>query len=138
MRSEAVKLNQNLEQDISRIHGKPVFIDVIINSLSISALIDLGCTIYSVFSKDLVKRLNLPRTKVHPKELRLAKSPTDKEKIIVDEICWAEIDLEGNKSFICGYVIEGLTHELILGEPWMRLNSVIYRARDRTLFVRKD
>ena len=35
-------------------------------------------------------------------------------------------------------MIEGLTHELIIGDPWMRLNSVVYRAQNRTLFIGKD
>ena len=58
----------------------------------------------------------------------------------MDEICWAEIDLDGRRSYICGYVIESLAHELILGEPWMRLNDAIYRARarDRVLFLEKE
>lgn len=104
----------------------------------ISVLLDLGCTIYSVFNKDLADRLHLPRTKVSPRELRLATNSSDDLKIIVDEICWAEIDIDGKKSYICGYIIERLAHDLILGEPWMRLNDVLYRARDRTLYLEKD
>ncbi|KAI0992744.1 hypothetical protein K3495_g15441, partial [Podosphaera aphanis] len=57
--------------------------------------------------------------------------------MVVNQICWAEVDLDGKRSSICGYVIEGLAHDLILGEPWMRLNDVVYRARDRTLYLEK-
>ena len=99
---------------------------------------DLGCTIYSVFSKNLVQRLNLPCIKVSAKELRLAKDSPDESQTKVDTICWAKIDLDGVESIIHGYVIERLAHDLILGEPWMRLNQVIYRAEDRSLFMGKE
>lgn len=56
----------------------------------------------------------------------------------VDEICWAKFDLDGMQSNIYGYVIEGLAHDLILGEPWMRLNDVLYRAKDRSLFLGQE
>ena len=62
-----------MQRIIGRLHGKPVFVDAIINSTSVPALVDLGCTIYSVLSENLANRLNLPRLKVPPKELRLAK-----------------------------------------------------------------
>ncbi|KAI0993167.1 hypothetical protein K3495_g15017, partial [Podosphaera aphanis] len=116
----------------------PVFIDTLINSTAVPALVDLGCTIYSVFSNKLVTRLNLPRIKVPPKELRLAKDSDTTSKIMVDEICCAEIDLDGKSGTICGYIVEGLAHDLILGEPWMRYNDVIYKARERVLFLKRE
>lgn len=122
---------------INQLHGKPIFIDEIINFNLVPALVDLGCTIYSVFSKSLAKKLNLPCTRVNPKQLRLAKNSDDMVAITVDEICWAEVDLDGNRDGICGYVIDGLAHDLILGEPWMRFNDVVYRARERTLYLKK-
>lgn len=119
------------------LHGNPVFINAIVNLSSVPALVDLGCTIYAVFSKTLADRLKLPRTIVPPKELRLATDSSEISRMIVNQICWAEVDLDGKRSSICGYVIEGLAHDLILGEPWMRLNDVVYRARDRTLYLEK-
>ena len=119
-------------------HGQPVIVETIINSCLVPALVDLGCTIYSVYSKNIVDRLNLPRINVSPKELRLAKKSDKSNKIFVNEICWADVDLDGKLERIYGYVIEGLAHDLILGEPWMRLNDVVYRARERTLFMEKD
>ncbi|KAI1005387.1 hypothetical protein K3495_g2828 [Podosphaera aphanis] len=116
----------------------PVLIDTLINSTAVPALVDLGCTIYSVFSNKLVTRLNLPRIKVPPKELRLAKDSDTTSKIMVDEICCAEIDLDGRSGTICGYIVEGLAHDLILGEPWMRYNDVIYKARERFLLLKGD
>lgn len=62
---------------------------------------------------------------------------TGKEKIIADKICWAEIDLDQNKSFTFGCVIERLLQKLILGEPWMTPRSLVDHARDRTIFTRK-
>lgn len=132
-------MEKNKIQDvISKLRGKPVFIDAIINSTTIPALLDLGCTIYSVLGDTIAKRLNLPRLKVPPRELKLAKDSDKNARLIVDEICWPEIDLDGKRSIICGYVIAGLAHDIILGEPWMRYNDVVYRARDRILFLVKE
>lgn len=130
--------NLVIHKILNVIHGKPVFINAIINFSFVPALVDLGCTIYAVFSENIVKRLNLSRIDVPPKQLRLAKDSPDDSKIIVKEICWADIDLDGRKSSICGYVINGLAHDLILGEPWLRLNDVIYRARERSLYFEKE
>lgn len=57
--------------------------------------------------------------------------------MIVDENFLAEIDIDGERSYIWGYIIERFAHDLILGEPWMRLNDVVYRARERTLYLEK-
>lgn len=35
------------------------------------------------------------------------------------------------------YVIDGLAHDLILVEPWMRLSEVTYGAKERTIFFQK-
>ncbi|POS81957.1 hypothetical protein EPUL_005578, partial [Erysiphe pulchra] len=129
---------QEYKNFLVKLHGKPVIINAIINSTLVPALVDLGCTIYSVFSDHIAKQLDLPRIKVPPKELKLAKDSDTETKIVVDEICWAYINLDGKKNSICGYIIEGLAHGLILGEPWMRLNDVVYRARDRTLYIGEE
>ncbi|KAI0992315.1 hypothetical protein K3495_g15871, partial [Podosphaera aphanis] len=133
------KINTKTVQNmIGKLHGNPVFVDAIINSSIVPALVDLGCTIYSVFSKHIANRLNLPRMKVPPKELRLAKDSGNESRFVVDEICWTNIDLDGKQGVICGYIIDGLAHDLILGEPWMRYNDVIYKARERVLFLEKE
>lgn len=116
-------------------HGKPVFVDSLINANSVPALVGPGFIIYSVFSKNPVQRLNLPYIIVSAKELRLAKDSQNEGQTKVDTICWAKIDLDGMESIIHGYVFEGLAHNLILGEPWMGLNNFLYRAEDRWLFM---
>ncbi|KAI0994648.1 hypothetical protein K3495_g13533 [Podosphaera aphanis] len=69
--------------------------------------------------------------------MKLARESEFDEKIVVDGICQAVVDLDWNQSSIWGYVIEGLAHDLILGEPWMRFNDVVYRARTRELYMEK-
>lgn len=76
-----------LKNMIGKMHGNPVFVDAIINATLVPALVDLGCSIYSVFSYHIANHLNLRRTKVPPKELRLAKNAEIGSKIIVDQIC---------------------------------------------------
>lgn len=73
MASQANISEQEFKRFFIKLHGKPVIVDVIINSTSIPALLDLGFTVYSVFSKNIAIKLKLPRVKVTPKELKLAK-----------------------------------------------------------------
>lgn len=49
MRNNVRKMDRDFQQSIEEIHGKPVITDVTIISLSLSALIDLGCTTYVPF-----------------------------------------------------------------------------------------
>ena len=100
------KTDTKLNDLIGRMHGNPVFVDAIINATLVPALVDLGCTIFSVFSDNIANRLNLPRIKVSPKELRLAKNSEKGSKIVVDQICWANIDLDGKQDLICGCLLK--------------------------------
>lgn len=75
---------------VNQHHGRPFFVDVTVNVKVIPVLIDLGSSIYSIFSKSLVKRPNLPRTRIAPRQLRLAKYSEETAAITVDGICWAE------------------------------------------------
>ncbi|KAI1000739.1 hypothetical protein K3495_g7456 [Podosphaera aphanis] len=69
--------------------------------------------------------------------MKLARESEFDEKIVVDEICQAVVDLDGNQSSIWGYVTEGLAHDPIIREPWMGFNDVVYRARTRELYMEK-
>ncbi|KAI0994516.1 hypothetical protein K3495_g13666 [Podosphaera aphanis] len=68
----------------------------------------------------------------------MAKDSNEGGKFMVDEICCADVDLDGKKSIVCGYIIDGLVHDIILGEPWMRHNDVVYQSRERVLFLKSE
>lgn len=56
----------------------------------------------------------------------------------IKDICWVEVNLDRKYGGICCYVIDNLANDLILGETLMRLNNVVYRARDRILSLKRD
>ncbi|KAI0995203.1 hypothetical protein K3495_g12979, partial [Podosphaera aphanis] len=114
--------------------SKPFLIDVMLNSNNYAkAFIDSGCLCYSAFSATLVSELNLPRISIPPRTLKLAENNTSSNSIAY--ITWAYIDIDGHKEKIFGYVINKLAFPLILGEPWMRHNNVVYMAGARSLRI---
>lgn len=41
------------------------------------------------------------------------------------------MDIDGIRNTICGYVIDGLAHEITIGKPWMRFNDVILFGNEK-------
>ncbi|KAI0995427.1 hypothetical protein K3495_g12753 [Podosphaera aphanis] len=116
--------------------SKPFYIDVMLNSSKfIRAFIDSGCLCYSAFSAALVRKLNLPRIPIPERSLKLAEEGKINKSL--SYITWANVDIDGHKERIFGYVIEKLAFPLILGDPWMQYNNVVYRAGPRTLHIQR-
>ncbi|KAI0995281.1 hypothetical protein K3495_g12899, partial [Podosphaera aphanis] len=105
------------------------------SSKFIRAFIDSGSLCYSAFSAALVRKLNLPRIPIPERSLKLAEEGKINKSI--SYITWANVDIDGHKERIFGYVIEKLAFLLILGDPWMQYNNVVYRAGPRTLHIRR-
>ena len=126
-------LMRQIKQIVNKLDGPPFLIDVLINkSFYTDTLIDTGCLCYSAFNRAFVKRHKLPQIPIKPKELKLAKE--DPQQRVIHEITYADIDIDGKLETIWGYVINDLAFNLILGDPWMRKNDVVYNARRR--FIR--
>jgi hypothetical protein len=51
-------------------------------------------------------------------------------------ITYANVDINGYKKRIFGYVIKKLTFSFILGDPWLKHNNVTYKARKKQLRIR--
>jgi hypothetical protein len=77
--------------------------------------------------------MKLPRIPIKERSLKLAKK--DKTPKTISHITFADVDIDGHKERIFGYVIQDLAYPLILGDPWMQHNDAVYRASRRTLRI---
>ncbi|CCE31947.1 uncharacterized protein CPUR_05804 [Claviceps purpurea 20.1] len=99
----------------------------------LSALFDTGCLPYTAISDSLVKRHHLPRIPVESRELKLAKD--DNHSHPIDSITYFNLDINGRRERIFGYVIKDLHYDLILGKGWAEANHVVYKAGKRLLRI---
>jgi hypothetical protein len=111
-------------------NNSPFYINTLINSAKfIKAFINNGCLCYAVFNEFIIRALKLPRIPIPHKFLKLAKKDIKKRKISF--ITYANVDIDGYKKRIFGYVIKKLAFPLILGDPWLKYNNVTYKARKK-------
>ncbi|KAL5596445.1 uncharacterized protein BROUX77_007129 [Berkeleyomyces rouxiae] len=113
-------------------HSSPFLIEAFIdNSFYCDALFDSGCLVTSAFNESLVKKKGLQRMPITKRELRLAEN--DDKKRWISEIAFCELDIDGRKETVYGYVIPNLAYDMILGKPWMERNDVVYLAKERVI-----
>jgi hypothetical protein len=106
------------------------YINTLINSAKfIKAFINNGCLCYAAFNESMVRALKLPRIPIFHKSLKLAEEDMKERKISF--ITYANVDIDGYKKRIFGYVIKKLVFSFILRNPWLKHNNVIYKARKR-------
>jgi hypothetical protein len=82
----------------------------------------------------MVRALKLSRIFIPHRFLKLAEEDMEERKISF--ITYANVDIDGYKKRIFGYVIKKLAFPLILGNPWLKHNNVIYKARKKQLRIR--
>jgi CTP:phosphocholine cytidylyltransferase-like protein len=70
----------------------------------------------------MVRALKLPRISILYKSLKLAEKNMEERKISF--ITYANVDINGYKKRIFGYVIKKLAFPLILENPWLKHNNV--------------
>jgi hypothetical protein len=106
------------------------YINTLINSAKfIKAFIDNGCLCYAAFNEFIIRALKLSRIFISYRFLKFAEEDMEERKIFF--ITYANVDIDGYKKRIFGYVIKKLAFPLILGDPWLKYNNVIYKARKR-------
>jgi hypothetical protein len=106
------------------------YINTLINSAKfIKAFINNGYLCYAVFNEFMVRALKLSRIFIPYRFLKLAEEDIKERKISF--ITYADVDIDRYKKRIFGYVIKKLAFFLILGDPWLRYNNVIYKMRKR-------
>ncbi|KAL5594252.1 uncharacterized protein BROUX77_006207 [Berkeleyomyces rouxiae] len=117
---------------VNHMHSTPFLIETFVNNFFYcDALLDTGCLVTSAFDEGLVKRRGLQRIPVKRRELLLAENDTKKRWI--SEIAVCDIDIDGRKERVYGYVIPNLAYDMILGKPWMEKNDVVYSAKERMI-----
>jgi hypothetical protein len=106
------------------------YINTLINLAKfIKVFIDNGCLCYAAFNEFMVRALKLSRIFIFHRFLKLAEENMEEKKISF--ITYANVDIDGYKKRIFGYVIKKLAFSLILGDPWLKHNNVIYKARKK-------
>jgi hypothetical protein len=105
------------------------YINILINLAKFTkAFINNDCLCYAVFNEFMVRALKLSRIFILYKFLKLAKEDIKKK---ISFITYANVDIDEYKKRIFRYVIKKLAFFFILGNPWLKYNNVIYKARKR-------
>jgi hypothetical protein len=111
------------------------YINTLINSAKfIKAFINNGCLCYAAFNEFIVRALKLSRIFILHKFLKLAEENMEKKKIFF--ITYANVNIDKYKKRIFGYVIKKLVFPFILGDPWLKHNNVIYKAKKKQLRIK--
>jgi hypothetical protein len=111
------------------------YINILINLAKfIKAFINNGCLCYIAFNEFMVRALKLPRIPIFYKFLKLAEEDIKERKIFF--ITYANVDIDGYKKRIFGYVIKKLAFPFILEDPWLKYNNVIYKARKKQFRIK--
>jgi hypothetical protein len=106
------------------------YINTLINLAKfIKAFINNGCLCYTAFNESMVRALKLSRIFISYRFLKLAEKDMEERKISF--ITYADVDIDGYKERIFGYVIKKLAFFFILGDPWLKHNNVIYKTRKK-------
>ncbi|KAI0991717.1 hypothetical protein K3495_g16470, partial [Podosphaera aphanis] len=116
-------------------NGMPFIIDTLINGIyHVPTLIDNGCECLAAINNTLVRKLNLPRIKIPPRKLAGA---TRGYGETISEMTKVELDVDGYRKALYAYVIPRLSHELILGKPWMEQEDILYHAKEHFMEIRE-
>ncbi|POS81935.1 hypothetical protein EPUL_005965, partial [Erysiphe pulchra] len=111
----------------------PLVIDCLINdSFYVKSMIDTGCLCFAVFNKKIVRTHNLTEISISPRPLRLADGKIGAH---ITKIACIDIDIDGRREKIWGYVMPNLAYPIILGKPWMEKNDVVYLAKRHCLRI---
>jgi hypothetical protein len=89
---------------------------------------------YAAFNESMVRALKLPRIPIFYKSLKLAEEDMEERKISF--ITYANVDIDKYKKRIFGYVIKKLAFPLILKNPWLKYNNVIYKTRKKQFCIK--
>jgi hypothetical protein len=104
------------------------YINTLINSAKfIKAFINNNSLCYIAFNEFIIRVLKLSRIFIFYKFLKLAEENMKKRKISF--ITYANVDIDGYKKRIIGYVIKKLVFSFILKDLWLKHNNVIYKAK---------
>lgn len=77
-----------------------------------------------------MRKRNLRTEKINPRPLYLANGENSTS---ITKIVNLELDINGYKQTLCGYVVPNLACPMILGKPWLEHNNVVYLAKRHCL-----
>lgn len=95
-------------------------------------MIDTGCLCFAVFDESLVRKHKLHTVDIPPRPLRLADGKIGAN---ITQVTCVEMDVDGRREKVWGYVMMKLAYPIILGKPWMEKNGVVYLAKRQCLRI---
>jgi hypothetical protein len=112
------------------------YINILFNSAKfIKAFINNSYLCYIAFNESIILALKLSRMFIFYRFLKFAKENIKERKIFF--ITYANVEIDGYKKRILGYVIKKLAFFLILGNPWLKYNNnVTYKIKKRQFRIR--
>ncbi|KAI0995750.1 hypothetical protein K3495_g12432 [Podosphaera aphanis] len=133
VKSRTAKLPSIPEENMRKLISSPLLIDCLINnSFYVKAMVDTGCLCFSIFDQSLVRKHKFYSENIAPRSLRLADG---KATININQVARINMDIDGRREMIWGYVMPNLAYPIILGKPWMEYNNVIYSAKRKCLRI---
>lgn len=122
---------------VRNMNGNSFIIDTLVYGIySASTLIDNGCECLAAVSNTLVRKANLPRMQVSPRQLNEATTEIE-EKELITEMTRLKIDIDGYQTILYACIIHQLSHNLILDKPWMEQENVVYHTKEHLMEINK-
>jgi hypothetical protein len=111
------------------------YTNTLINSAKFTKVfINNGCLCYAAFNESIIRALKLLCIFISYRFLKLAEEDMEKRKISF--ITYANVNIDGYKKRIFGYVIKKLVFSFILRNFWLKHNNLIYKARKKQLRIK--
>ncbi|KAI0993173.1 hypothetical protein K3495_g15011, partial [Podosphaera aphanis] len=95
-------------------------------------MVDTGCLCFAIIDEKLARKNNIFCEFIPSRRLRLADG---KQEVRINKIARWKMDIDGRGEQIWGYVMPNLAYPIILGKPWMEINDVTFRAKQRSLCI---
>ena len=116
--------------------GPPFLVSSLVNKESFArTLIDTGCLAYAVIDSRFAQKYKLKRVNIPPRTIK--GYADDDPGYVVDELAIARIDIDGHvEKDMFFYIVPKLaSYDVILGNPWFKLQKCRYKGGDSHIRV---
>lgn len=131
--AEAVKCPPDIEAGLN---DPPFFIPLLLGGVeNVQAMVDSGCQCFSAVEEKLARRIGRNFIDIPPRPLQHAQGIAKGTRI--SQLVALDYDLDGWRSQLLAYVVPCLSHQLILGRPWLCREGVVMDIPRGELIIRK-
>ncbi|KAI1003941.1 hypothetical protein K3495_g4268 [Podosphaera aphanis] len=132
-----VQTNDDLEA-AGKMDGNSFIKGSLINRIyPLSTMMDTGRECLAAVGNFTVRKAGLPRISIAPRKLTGATTSDEKGNKYITEMTKMEFDIDGYRKTLFAYIIPRLSHEMILGKPWMEREDVVYHAKRHLMDIRE-